>query len=325
DGYSDLHDACGAAEGAGADRDGRDLDPAPRGGGGAHPAGGVRGLCVQPHAVGGGGVDAVPAGARGDGARGVGLGGCARRGCFGGAGGGPRGGAVVQVVRGVRRGRGRRHRPAPGRAGRAAVPRRAAGVRDEHLPPQRHQRGADGGHRGHRLPGRAPHAPGRRRGRPRHRHLPPPLLAGRGKGDGRARADPDGRPLADHRAGEGAYGRRLRGPRDRGRGQAVAAGPRRGDHQGARPPNRGRLPPGRPAPGEHAAVELARPGRDQRPRARPPGLPGRHPRRRGRRRLRPPGPIAALHAPVFPGRAGPRPRRHPRPPRRLPEGPGQDV
>ena len=83
--------------------------------------------------------------------------------------------------------------------------------------------------------------------------------------------------------------------RHRGRRQAVAARPRRRAHPRARSPHHRRLPPGRPAPGQHAALELARPRRHQRPRARPGGLHPRHSRRRGRRGHRPPRPRPALH------------------------------
>ena len=64
---------------------------------------------------------------------------------------------------------------------------------------------------------------------------------------------------------------------------------------GARPADRRRLPPGRPAAGQYVALELARPRRDQRPRARPEGLRPGHPRGRGGRRLRPARPEPALH------------------------------
>src|SRR5205085_2639471 len=89
-----------------------------------------------------------------------------------------------------------------------------------------------------------------------------------------------------------------------------------------RPADLGRLPSGRAAAGQSMAVELARPRRHQRPRARSQGLSPGNARGRGRRRLRPARPAASLYAPLPAGAPRRRARRHPRSARRLPEGAG---
>ena len=103
-----------------------------------------------------------------------------------------RGGDELPRLRRLRRSRGGRGDPAARRALRASVPRRAAGLRDEHLPPRRDRGGADGGDRGDRLPGRDPDIAVRGRRRAGGRHLAPAVLAG-----GRA---PDGAPPARSRS-----------------------------------------------------------------------------------------------------------------------------
>src|SRR5690606_17741006 len=98
----------------------------------------------------------------------------------------------------------------------------------------------------------------------------------------------------------------------------------RTDRRG-RAPGRRRIPPGRAAPGEHAAVELARLRRDQRPRTRSGRLHAR-PARGGRGGgLRPPGPRRALHPHLPAGAAGRGAGRHARPPRGLSEGAGDPM
>jgi D-arabinose 1-dehydrogenase-like Zn-dependent alcohol dehydrogenase len=75
-------------------------------------------------------------------------------------------------------------------------------------------------------------------------------------------------PMDDHHAiidrGARADRRRVLRARDRGGGQAMAAGPGRRANADTRAPGDRGLPPGRAAPGEHAALELARAGRGQR-------------------------------------------------------------
>ena len=90
----------------------------------------------------------------------------------------------------------------------------------------------------------------------------------------------------------------------------------------ARAADHRRLPPGRAAAGQHAALELARARRDQRPRARPEGL-----RRRASARPWTPSPPAgstrpALHAHLPAGPAGRSARRHARPAGRVPQSSG---
>jgi threonine dehydrogenase-like Zn-dependent dehydrogenase len=99
-----------------------------------------------------------------------------------------------------------------------------------------------------------------------------------------------GRPLEDPGEGQGAHRRQVVRARHRVHRPAVAAGPGGRDDGRARPPGHRRLPPGRPAAGQPAVVELARHRRHQRARTRPAGLRGRHEARRRRwlrRRLDP--------------------------------------
>ena len=125
-------------------------------------------------------------------------------------------------------------------------PARAAGLRDEHLPPQRGARGADGGDRGHRVPRRAPDAGSQAEAGARVIAIarrPFALEVARAMGAAETI------PMEDHwqiiERGEGADRRAIL-RRGRGsRGKAVAARPGRGAHTRARAAGGGRLSPGR--------------------------------------------------------------------------------
>src|SRR4051812_5662518 len=107
--------------------------------------------------------------------------------------------------------------------------------------------------------------------------------------------------------------------------KTMAPRSRRGADKRAWPLRRRRLSPGRAAPNQHAALELARPRCHQRPRARPAHLHKRHPPGRRRHRHRRNRPHLAIYAPISPRQPRRRPQHDQRPPRWLRQSPDSEL
>ena len=159
--------------------------------------------------------------------------------------------------------------------------------------------GRDGRDRRHRLPRRAADAAGGGRRRARDRDLAAGPIRSMSR---RAMGAAETIPMDDHwqiieQVRELTGGAVLRRG-DRGRRQAVAARSGGRADARARAADRRRLSPGRPAAGQHAALELARPGRDQRRTSATRRSTSTACRRRWTPSPAAARPVAALHAPL---------------------------